>query len=479
MYSLDKIKLHIVKKINQALEQDIVNAADFSYPPNPEMGDLSLACFQIAKNLKSNPTEVIAKIINKIKSDKMIAGMKAAGPYLNITLNKEYLIEEVIKEIEKEGEKYGENKIGKKQKVMIEYTNANTHKEYHVGHLRNVCYGDSVYRILKVNGYKAIPVSYINDFGIHVAKTLWNYNAFIKNNYSGDISSVAEDERGYILGKMYVDAATKEKEDNTAKQMIGGIMKMIESRQGEEYKLWQETRQWSIKHFDKIYNDLGVKLEKIFYENEFIDKGKQMIDELIAKGVLEKSQGAVIANLEKYNLGVLIFLRSDGTATYPVADLPLAMEKINKYKLDKSIYVVDVRQKLYFQQLFKVLELLGFKADLVHLGYEFVKLPSGMMSSRTGNVITYNELYQEVISRAKKEIQSRHDDWSADKIEKVAKIIGVGAIKFEMIKVSSQNVIVFDIEKALSFEGYTAAYVQYSYARICSIFKKSKNKNQK
>lgn len=466
MYALDKIKLNIVKLINKALGKNIVQAPDLVYPANSEFGDLSLPCFGIAKQFKKSPSAMAEQLVSKISSEEL-SSLSAAGPYLNFTINKEYLTKAVISEIARAKKEYGENKSGKNKKVMIEYSNANTHKEYHVGHLRNLCYGDSVNRILAANGYRAIPVSYINDFGIHAAKTLWCYLEFYKNKK-------LPENKGFFLGQVYA-RATKELEKNPlAKELAAFMMKKIESRKGEEYKLWQKTRKWSIEQLDKIYKELGIKFERIFYENEFMDKGRDMVAELCEKRVLKKSDGAVIADLEKYNLGVLVFMRSDGTALYPIADLPLALEKFKKYKLDKSIYVVDIRQSLYFKQLFKLLDLLGCKKEMIHLGYDVVKLPSGMMSSRSGNVITYEDLREQVFKKALGETKKRHKNWSEKKIRETADKIAIGAIKFEMIKVGAGQVITFDINQALRFDGFTAAYLQYTCARIQSILRKSK-----
>jgi len=479
MYTLEKIKEHIAEKINKALGEEIIQASALVYPPSLEMGDLSLSCFQLIKATKKSPAQSADFLIGKVSADDIVVNLKAVGPYLNFTINKEYLAEEVIKEIFKEKEGYGKNKSGKGEKVMIEYSNANTHKEYHVGHLRNICYGEAVRSILEVNGYKVIPVSYINDFGIHVAKTLWNYDDFIKEkDLKEKIEKMPEEERGYLLGEMYVAACGREEGDKTAKTMISFFMKKLESRKGAEYKLWQKTREWSIKYFDGIYKELGVEFKNIFYESEFIGKGLKMIKELLSKGILKKSEGAVIADLDK--LGVLLFLRSDGTALYPVADVPLAIEKFKKYKVKKSIYVVDIRQSLYFKQLTSLLRRMGYDQEIIHLDYEFLKLPSGMMSSRTGKVIAYRILKEEMLSRAIKETKKRHKDWLQEKVEAVAEKITLGAMKFEMVKVGASSVITFDIAKALQFEGYTAAYLQYTYARIQSIFRKTqKHKNTK
>lgn len=475
MYTLEKIKKSIIEAVNNSLGTNLKENV-LVYPPKGEYGDLALPLFTLAKKLKKNPKELGDLLVSRIKADKMVADIKLSGSYLNFFADKAFLAKNVILEINKQKGKYGENKEGKKEKILLEFSNANTHKEYHVGHLRNICYGDSLVKILLASNYKAIPVSYINDFGIHVAKTLANYDEYLKHNNEGkNIEDLSEEKRGYVLGRMYADAAKKTKEDENFKKIVGEFMKKIKEREGEEYKLWQKTRIWSIKYFEEIYKKLRVKFKSIFYENEFIDNGLKLVDELLNKGILKRSQGAIIADLEKYNLGILVILRSDGTAMYPVADLALAKGKRKLFKPQKSVYIVDERQALYFKQLFKLLELSGHTEKLIHLAYDFVKLPSGMMSSRSGNIITFNDLFSEVQKRAKEEIKKRHVDWDNKKTEETALKIGLGAIKFEMVKIRRDNIITFDTKRALSFDGFTSAYLQYTYARIQSIFKKYKD----
>ena len=480
MYSINKIKQNIAKKINQAIKADIVAPENLVYPPQENMGDLSLPCFALAKNLRKNPAEIAEFLVKNINSKGVVAGVSALGPYFNIKLNKAELTKEVINEIESLRENYGYNKSGKKQKVMIEYSNVNTHKEYHVGHLRNICYGDAVNRIASANGYKSIPVSYVNDFGIHIAKTVWGLIKFyLDEKQSDDINKDLENfskykNKGELLGEIYVRANKEIKKSKTAKQLVEVIMKKIESESGKEYELWKATRAWSIEQFAKIYQELGIEFEKIYYESEFIAQGQELVKELLQKNILKKSQGAVIADLEKYDLGVLVILRSDGTATYPVADIPLAMQKFKEYNPDASIYVVDKRQALYFKQLFHILKSIGYKKPMIHLGYDVVKLPTGMMSSRLGNTITYEDLKEQLFKRAKKETSERHPDWSKEKINSTVDALVLGVMKFEMLKIGQEQPIIFDIDKALSFNGFTSAYLQYAYARIKSIIKKSK-----
>ncbi len=443
---------------------------DFSYPPQAEWGDLSAACFEVAKGLNKAPNQLAIELAASIKSwpefARYFSDAKAVGPYLNLFFSSGALAETVIKEVKGEGSRYGLSPQGKK-KVMVEYSNANTHKEYHVGHLRNISYGDAVSRLLQAIGYRVVPVSYINDFGIHVAKTLWYWQNHPE--YQSRLEA-----KGYLLGKCYA-AASQELENNSeAKEMVGRIMKEIESRAGSNYQLWQKTRRWSLGYFQGIYKELGIKFSHIFYENEEIGKGLELTRQLTEKGIFMKSQGALIADLEKYGLGVLPIIRSDGTALYPVADLALASEKFRCFGLDESIYVVDVRQSLYFKQLFKILALMGYQQKLTHLAYDFVTLPEGMMSSRTGNVIAYEELKEKIGKKLAAETQKRHEDWTKSRVEMVARNLTVATIKFELLKVSADKVITFNIKESLKFDGYTACYLQYGYARLKSILRKEK-----
>jgi arginyl-tRNA synthetase len=480
MFAWEKIKKEIVANINEVLGEKLASAEDLIIPPNPSFGDLGIALFALAKKTGKTPNEVSEAILNGLKFNETIIGAKAAGPYLNFFLDKKNLTKNVIAEIDEEEEKFGRNKSGSQEKIVLEFSNGNTHKEFHIGHLRNICYGDSLVKILSADGSEVIPVSYINDFGIHVAKTLWDLAPYIQEKLGGkNIDGMSEAERGYLLGKIYVDASTKEKDNPVATQMIGGWKLKIESRKGEEYALWQKTRLWSIANFATVYRDLKISFRDTLYESELVDEGKKIVDELLAKNILKKSEGAIIADLKEYGLDVLVFVRSNGTATYSVADLALSREKERRYAPNESIVITDVRQELYFKQLFKILELSGAKEKFVHLGHDFVKLPSGMMASRTGNVITYQELKEELLAKCEAETKKRHEDWTEEKIKANALIIGLGAAKFEMLKVGAKSIITFDIAKALSLEGYTSAYIQYAYARIQSILRKVKSEKLK
>lgn len=443
--------------------------AEFSYPPKMEMGDLSLSCFELAREKGRTPVEVASELARAVNSSEELkdcfSRIEQIGPYLNFFIKPGFLAGRVLEDVNKQKTSYGRNEIGAGRRVMIEYSNGNTHKEYHVGHMRNISYGDAVQRLLEASGYQALPVSYINDFGVHVAKTIWYWR--LNKDYQN-----RPEPKGYLLGQCYAEASRALAADPDKKEEVGRIMKQIERRQGDNYRTWKETRLWSIKYFNQIYKELKVRFTDIFYESQVIDEGLKMVDVLKEKGVLKESQGAIIADLEAYDLGILPIIRSDGTALYPVGDLALAGLKFSKHKLDESIYVVDVRQSLYFKQLFKILELSGDARPRLQLSYDFVTLPEGMMASRTGNVITYQDLRTKVLAKLVQETGRRHQDWSKSRIEKVAHTLTVATIKFEMLKVSPEKTITFNIDEALRFDGYTACYLEYGYARLSSILRK-------
>ncbi len=427
----------------------------FSLAPNIELGHLSLAMFKFKPEIL---TEKKNLILNDDKWKEIIDKVNIVGPYLNIFFNSNIFNTEVLFFNQNYGV-YPSNK----QTIMIEFANLNTHKEVHVGHIRNISYGDSVSKLLANFGFEVIPVSFINDFGINAAKTIWLWKQ--DKNF--------QNSKEYILGECYSQAVAKLEKNDSAKVEVSIIMQDIERRSGETYKIWEKTRQLSIDYFNKVYQDLDILFQHTFYESELLDKGLKLVKELLDKKIFKYSDKAIIADLNKYDLGVMPIIRSDKTALYPVADLALAVLKSQLHKLSESIYVIDVRQSLHFKQLFKILELWGFKEKMRHLSYDFVKLKSGMMSSRSGNVISYQDAYQQVFNLAQETTKEKQTDWSIEQVKAVSQVIAVNTLKFEMIKVSSEKIIVFDPKEFLRFDGYTAVYLLYTYARINSLIKKA------
>lgn len=444
----------------------------FAVPPKPEMGDLAFACFDLAKKENKNPAEVagilVEKLEKKINQVKFLEKVAAFGPYVNFYFNTGEYAKLILDEILKKNKKFGINTDGKNKKVLIEYPSNNTHKELHVGHLRNICLGNALSNILEANGIKVIKVNYLNDFGAHVAKCLWGLQKFHSKEKPPR-------NRQKWLGEIYTESSLYLKEHPEEESEVVQLQQKMEAKDKSIWPLYLQTRQWSIDGFTDIFKDLKVEPKSVFCEKETKSVGQKMVDKLLHKGIAKIGErGAIIVDLNEYNLDIALLRKSNGSGLYMTSDLGLAVAKNKKYKVKESIHLTGIEQVLYFKQLFKILELAGYKYKMTHIGYGLVSLPDGKMSSRAGNVILYEDIYEEIFSRVYKETISRHQDWSKKKLEENSKKIALGSIKFDFLKHEAQKNIVFDPSSAISFDGFTGPYVLYTVARINSLLSKGK-----
>lgn len=467
MTTLEKAKTQILDMLRAAMP----DAGDFDLgilekPPQPDMGDVAFPCFRFAKTLKRAPNAIATELAGTLEPGGLVGKIEAAGPYVNFHFERKAFATAVLHEVLSATESFGAAASRDPGRVMVEYAQPNTHKDLHVGHLRNICLGLSVVRIMDAAGKDVIPVSYIGDSGTDVAKCLWGYRTFHADD-------AIPENKAKFLGEMYVEASRKLDEDESLKEGVAEIQQLLESGDETLVALWEETRRWSLDRFDEVFAELGATFEKVYYESEVLDDGKRVVDDLLARGIAKESQGAVIMDLEEYDLGVLVILKSDGTGLYSTEDLALAIRKYADYDVVSSVHVVDARQSLYFRQIFKTFELMGFDKELVHLAYEFVTLKDGAMSSRKGNVLSYDRFKDELLHRAEVETGRRHEDWEGTKVQETAWMIAEGAMKFGMLRQDPDRKIVFDITDALSFEGFTGPYVQYAHARLSSILAKA------
>ncbi len=436
-------------------------------PPNDEIGDFAFPCFSLAKIEKKSPLLVAENLAEKLRKDglgKEIDNVEAKTGYVNFFIDKKILAEKILKEAL--GRDFGKQKI--KLRGMIEFSQANTHKAFHVGHIRGTSIGESLARVAEFMGEKAIRVNYQGDIGMHVAKWMWCYTEYHNKE------KLRQDE-SWIAG-IYVEAVKRLTENEKLQGEVNEINRKLDSKEDKELnELWKKTRKLSLDALELIYKDLNTHFDKYYFESQFEQKGKEISHELLKRGIAEISDGAVIVNLEKYNLGVWVLLRSDGTVLYSAKDLALALQKFRDYNLDWNVYVHGGEQDLHFNQLFKVLELMGFKdiKKCYHFGFGLVRLPEGRMSSRTGDNILYSDFKKEIMDYASKEIEKRFE-LSKEEVKKRALIISIAAIKYSMLKQGINNVIVFNKKEALQFEGDTGPYLLYSYARASSILKKVK-----
>lgn len=437
-------------------------------PPKPEFGDLSFPCFVLAKGLARNPAEIATELAARIGPSTMIKKITSAGPYVNFIFDNEAFGAQVLDDVLKGKKKYGRGKTGAGKKVLIEYANLNTHKEVHVGHLRNMSLGAAVANILGANGYSVTPVSYINDLGSNVAKCLWGMKKF----HDGEEPEPGE--RLNFLGSIYSEATAALEGNDEWKAEVSAIQHELENGEGEWVALWKKTQKWSMDNLRAEFDAFGLVLDKIYLEHDFIDETHEIVNKLLTEGIAKMSQGAVIVDLEGEKLGVNVLRKTDGTLLYNAKDLALAFHKEADYKADRSIYVIDVRQSLAMKQLAATLKRMEFPREILHLGYEFVTLPEGAMSSRKGNIVRWSDLREAMHARMIDSTTLRHPDWKPKVIDANATILVLAAVKFMMLRYDPERLIVFDMEEALSTDGFTGPYILYTIARIRSLHEKTK-----
>ncbi len=468
MSTIQEAKQQVLTELKQAVGGGFSPSIDMlEVPPDLSLGDVAFPCFVLAKKLQKNPQEIAVELAAKIGLKKFIGNIKAVGPYVNFSFTTPQFGDQVLEEIHKQADKYGTSDVGNGKRIMVEFANLNTHKDIHIGHLRNLFLGQMLVDVLRANGYDVIPVAYINDLGAHVAKSVWGMMRF----HEGE--AVQKDKRIDFLREVYVESTEKSEEDPTFKLEISEVFRNLEDQKGKEVAIWKETRKWSIEFLERVYDELGLTIETWYFESQLIDKTKKIIEDLIKQGIVVESQGAWIVNLEDQDLGVNLLVKSDGTLLYNAKDLALAQKKEEDYHPLKSIYVVDARQTHALQQLFATLELMKFERDVQHLSYEFVSLKEGAMASRKGNVIRYEDFRDVLIEEAKKETSTRHTDWKEKQIEEVAQAVAFAGMRFGMLKQDPEKKILFDFEEALSFDGFSGPYLLYTNARIASLLKKA------
>lgn len=469
---------------------------DFTEPPRPELGDIALPCFRMAKEAGMSPVELAQKIAGAFSSDHFIASLEAAGPFVNLRFHAGALADRIVRDVEHAGDAYGASTIGGNRRVLFEYACPNTHKELHVGHLRNVSIGASLVRVLRHAGYDVVPVNYMGDIGAHVAKCLWwfliswreqqksaplsastNGSAlgFSMEEFHALLESFPESERtGKRLGELYAESSRQLEAREGSAEQISAVLQSLEKGDPAWHAFWEETRRWSLDEMNTLFKELGAEFDRIYLESEVTDEGQKIVDTLMKQGIATVSQGAVIVDLESQKLGVFLVRKSDGTALYSTKELALAYLKQREYPtMEDMIVLVDNRQSQYFRQLFATLKLMGFSVPMRHLGYEFVTLASGAMSSREGNVITYQAFREELMKAAWKSTVDRHPDWSEGKVTYTAWALAMSAMKFGMLRQDPDKVYTFDMNEALSFEGDTGPYVQYASVRLQAILRKA------
>ncbi len=355
---------------------------------------------------------------------------------------------------------------------MVEFCSPNTNKPLHLGHVRNCVIGESVSNILKFNGSNLTKACLVNDRGIHICKSMLAYQKWGE----GKLPDIKSD---FFVGKYYVMFAKKAAESAVVEKELEDEAQLLlqkwEQCDKNTIKLWKRMNSWVYKGFGETYKSLGVKFDKYYYESQMYKEGKDIIMDGLNRGKFIKDEtGAIIADLEQFKLPKKVLIRGDGTSIYITQDIFLAKKKFDDYKLDQSVYVVGSEQNTHFQVLFKIMDILGYPwaSQLKHLSYGMVYLPEGKMKSREGKVVDADDLVRGMVELARFGVKERHKDLEEAEVERRARIIGLGALKFYLLKTDFVKDMHYNPEESISFEGETGPYVQYTHARICSILNK-------
>ncbi len=467
---MNKEKIAKMLKFTGLGKDEVLNLIEV--PKNSDLGDYAFPFFSLAGRFKKNPALIAADIVKKIKKTEDFEKIEAVGGYVNFFVNKKKFAEETIKNVDAYGKRYGSGK--NKGKVMIEFSQPNTHKAFHIGHIRGTSLGESMARILEFSGHEVVRANYSGDTGMHIAKWMWGYLKYHSHeNLKDDEEWIAE---------IYTDAVKKIGKDEKIQEEVNKINRKLDSKSDDKLnKLWEKTRELSIRSWAKIYDELNTKFDVHYFESEFEKDGKKISRELLNKKIAEVSDDATIVRLDKYGLGVWVLLRKDGTVLYSAKDLALAYKKFKDFKIKRCITITAAEQNLHFKQLQKTLELVKFKnwKDYDHFGYGEIRLPWGKMSSRTGDNVLYSEFKTEIVRLAAKEVEARFPKLEEIKIYDRALAIFIAALKYSMLKQDINKTIIFDPKKSISFEGDTGPYLLYSYARAKSILGKAEYKKQK
>jgi arginyl-tRNA synthetase len=443
----------------------------------------------VKKPVPARAQEIAEQVKFQMGSVEGVSRVEAVKGYLNVYFETAAYARRVVENVLASRADFGRG-APKGERVMVEYAQPNTHHSFHIGHYRNTILGEALARLTEFAGFETIRASYPGDLGLGVITVMWAYDRFYKGQEPAGVH-----ERGQWLLKIYAEATAllEKKENETPEETARREQYEAERRElyrkydaGDPYvrELWRTTREWSLEEMRDILKTMDVNIDVWFFESEVDEPSKAIVEELVARGIAtdERPQGgAVIVKIDeklgltkdKYRTAVI--LRSDGTTLYLTKDLELAKVKFEQYHVDRSIYVVDFRQSLHFQQAFKILEMWGFPqaAKCHHLPYGYVTLPEGAMSARRGRVILFKDVFDEAVKRVLAVESEKSPDMSDNERKKVAEKIGLGALAYSMLAVDNNKDIVFDMDAALSFDGRTGPYIQNAHVRANSILKKA------
>ena len=474
--------IEIKKKISEALfakikemKSDIDMTADdvavmLEYPPDSKMGDLALPCFKLSKTMRNAPVKIALSLSEGFASE-YVERVEAVNGYFNIYLAKNAVADKVVSEIREKREKYGAPDMGVGKTVVLDYSSPNVAKPFHIGHLGTTVIGHSLKKLHEFAGYKCIGINYLGDWGTQFGKLITAYKLW------GDRAAI-EDGGVDELVKLYVKINNEIKaEEEAGKTDLADAsraeFKKLEESDEDNLKLWRWFVDISLEEYQKTYKQLGIEFDSYKGESFYTDKMPAEVEKLRASGLLKIDDGASIVDLEEYGMPPCLILKKDGSTLYPTRDIAAAVYRKNTYNFDKAIYVTSAGQSLHFAQWFKVVELMGYDwyDQVVHVPYGTVSINGAKLATRTGNVILLKDLFATAIEKVADIMNEKNPN--IENKEEIAEAVGVGAIVFYYLSNNRMRDINFMMDDALSFEGNTGPYAQYTYARTSGILEKA------
>lgn len=446
-------------------------------PPKEEMGEYALPCFRLAKVLKKSPQQIAQELVEKLEdasdTPDFIDRVEALGPYLNVYLARASYITNIVDELMEQGSEFASLTIGNDKTVCIDFSSPNIAKPFHVGHAFSTFLGDALARMYAHQGYEVERINHLGDYGTQFGKLIVAYEKW------GEDKALEENAIQELL-RIYAKFHQEAKTDPSLEEEARRRFKALEDKSPRELELWEKFRALSIEEFNRIYEQLDVKFDSYRGESFYSDYIPSLVQELEDKGLLVDSEGAKVVMLDEENLPPCLVLKSDGSSIYATRDLATAKFRYDTYAFDQNIYVVGLPQNLHFQQVFAVLKQAGYDwaDDCVHVGFGLVKFPgSVLMSTRSGDVVYLEDLIQESVKKTREIILennvTREEKMDEAEVSETATAIGLGAIRYTFLRSSREKDIIFRWEDILDFDGDSAPYMQYAYARAKSILRKS------
>lgn len=465
MIDFKKEIAEIIAKNLEGLTEDETKSM-IEIPQDQSMGDYAFPCFRLAKTMRKAPNLIAAELAEKLQGEQLFSEVSPVNAYVNMFVSREEMMKSTVSEVLEEKENFGRSDIGGNKKVIVEFSSPNIAKPFHIGHIRSTVIGNSLSKIYDALGYDVFKINHLGDYGTQFGKMICAYRRW--GNREDVINSPIKTLLGYYT-KFHVEVEEHPELEDEAR----AIFTKLEQGSKEEVELWQWFREESLKEFQRVYDMLGIEFDSYNGESFYSDKMPRFEKELSDKGLLKESNGAQVVDLEKYKLGTALIKKSDGSSLYITRDIAAAVYRKENYDFYKNIYVVATQQNLHFQQLFKILELMGYDwaNQCVHVPFGMVRLEEGTMSTRHGRVVFLEDVLNGAIEKTREIIEEKNPN--IENLEEITSQVGIGAVVFNELSNNRIKDYTFKWDQILNFDGETGPYVQYTHARCASLLRKA------